>query len=96
MLLNSTPQPHEAPALPSEYQWPSVLIPGTCFQRTVIVGSNFPFVNSCKPHQTNRLKVYALCMTHLKPVSVDLTVRAKAIKNEDRTEKGEPKIETQT
>lgn len=79
MLLNSTPQPHEAPALPSEYQWPSALIPAACFQRTITVGSDFSklllcLVNSCKPQHTNRFKVNALCMIHLKPVSVDLTV----------------------
>lgn len=36
MLLNSTPQPHEAAALPSEYQWPSALISAACFQRTLV------------------------------------------------------------
>lgn len=65
MLLNSTPQPREAPALPSEYQWPSALIPSTCFQRTIIVGSAFSklllcLVDSYKPHHTCGFKVNAL------------------------------------
>lgn len=79
MLLNSTPQPRETPALPSEYQWPSALIPGTCFQSGIIVGSNFSklllcLVNSYKSRRTHGFKVNALCTPRLKPVSVNLSV----------------------
>lgn len=79
MLLNSTPQPHEAPALASEYQWPSVLIPGACFQRTLIVDSGFSklllcLVNSCKPHHTVGFRVNPLLMIDLKLVSLNFSV----------------------
>ena len=82
MLLNSTPQPHEAAELLSEYQSPSALIPATCFQRTIIVSSKFSklplsLVNSLEPYHTDGFRwtdAHALCMMDLKPVIDNISV----------------------